>query len=150
MDLALLVYGISLLEKFQFFFGMGLFILFVVGFASLLLTTDGTVKPDTARKVLKRCAITAVCFAFILTILPNEKTAYTMVGAYAAQKIAQDVRTQEVGSKVLTIINQKLDGYITDGAKGLEEKLGNATKALNSKVEAADSAAKDAIKKGVQ
>jgi multidrug transporter EmrE-like cation transporter len=133
MDLALLVYGISLLEKFQFFFGIGLAILFVASFVTVLARSDDSIEEETAYKIWKRCGITAVCFALILTILPNEKTAYTMVGAYAAQKIAQDPRTQEVGNKVLTIINQKLDGYVADGVAEAEKRVKAAVNGKDGK-----------------
>ena len=135
MDLALLVYAISLLEKFQIFFGIGIVIMVVISFATSLFAAERSIEEKTAFKVWKRCGITAVCFAFILTLLPSEKTAYTMVGAYAAQKIAQDPRTQEVGGKVLTIINQKLDGYVQDGIAEAEKRVKAAAESASTKSE---------------
>lgn len=52
---------------------------------------------------------------FILIVLPTQKTAYMMVGAYAAQKVVENKSVQETSGKVLTLINQKLDHYIDEG-----------------------------------
>ena len=69
-----------------------------------------------------------VISAIILILIPSEKTAYTMVGAYAAQKVAENDKVQQMSGKVLTIIEQKLDGYIDDGFKEAEEKLSKSEK----------------------
>jgi hypothetical protein len=61
-------------------------------------------------------------------LLPSEKTAYTMVAAYAAQKVAENDKVQQMSGKVLTIIEQKLDGYIEDGIKEAEAKVSKQTK----------------------
>jgi hypothetical protein len=44
-----------------------------------------------------------------------------MVGAYATQKIAENDKVQETGSKVLAVINQKLDTYIEEGIEKAEK-----------------------------
>ena len=64
----------------------------------------------------------ATCAAVFLIFLPTEKTAYTMVGAYAAQKVAENDKVQAMSGKVLTIIEQKLDNDIEDGIKEAEDK----------------------------
>ena len=46
-----------------------------------------------------------------------------MVGAYAAQKVAENDKVQQMSGKVLTIIEQKLDSYIEDGIKEAEDKV---------------------------
>lgn len=61
------------------------------------------------------------CMIF-LTLLPTPKTAYMMVGAYAAQKVAENGKVQETGGKVLALINQKLDQYLDEGIKELQDK----------------------------
>jgi hypothetical protein len=40
-----------------------------------------------------------------------------MVGAYAAQRLAQNSEVQELSGKVLTIIEQQMDKYIAEGTK---------------------------------
>lgn len=58
--------------------------------------------------------LTTVCIisAFLNVLLPTEKTAYTMVAAYATQKVYESPETAKIQAKVLTIINQKLDTFI--------------------------------------
>ena len=50
--------------------------------------------------------------SFLNVLLPTEKTAYTMVAAYATQKVYESPETAKIQAKVLTIINQKLDTFI--------------------------------------
>lgn len=76
---------------------------------------------------------TGVFCAWALILLPSEKTAYTMVGAYAAQKVAENDKVQQMSGKVLTIIEQKLDGYIDEGVKEAEDKLKKAEEKASKK-----------------
>lgn len=46
--------------------------------------------------------------------VPTERTAYTMVGAYAAQKIATDPTVARLNSKVIELIERKIDEYGTE------------------------------------
>ena len=70
----------------------------------------------------------AVAAFWVLILIPSEKTAYTMVGAYAAQKVAENEKVQQMSGKVLTIIEQKLDSIIEDGIKEAQNKVDKATK----------------------
>ena len=63
-------------------------------------------------KITKRLCIGMVVAILLLVAIPSEKTAYMMVGAYAVQKVAQDPRTEQTTSKVISLINKKLDEYI--------------------------------------
>jgi len=127
MDLALLVYAISLLSGISkfFIFLCALGTLTVVGNA--IHYTDycaGDTEP--AKRSISRMwkgFWVAIVAAWVVILLPTEKTAYTMVGAYAAQKVSENDKVQEMSGKVLTIIEQKLDGIIEDGVKEAEEKL---------------------------
>lgn len=65
----------------------------------------------------------AIASAWVLILLPTEKTAYTMVGAYAAQKVAESDKVQQMSGKVLTIIEQKLDSYIDEGIDEAKTKV---------------------------
>lgn len=141
MDLALLVYGISLL------YGIGAFLATLIAITATLSliasiyfvasnsdldyswnrNKDGTVKETilntrkNMKTVLKASMITLAISSFILIFIPSEKTAYVMVGAYATQKIAENDKVQETGQKVLNIINQKLDSYVEEGIKKATE-----------------------------
>lgn len=144
MELALLVYGISLLESFGGMLLGIVIISLVIAAATAMFTASwffdgdeyswnvdkstGQLKDRIVKsrawgtKTLKWSLITFITFSIILAVLPSKKTAWVMVGAYAAQKVAEDPRTQEVGGKVLKIINQKLDQYVEEGLKEIEDR----------------------------
>ena len=135
MDLALLVYGISLLSGISVFFGSMMFALVTATIISFIhfcswkfnsteyswdLNSDGTLKTKVAAsreftlKVLKYCSVATVFVGVITIFIPSERTAYMMLGAYAAQKVSQDPHAQEVGEKIMKIANAKLDQYVED------------------------------------
>jgi hypothetical protein len=138
MDLALLVYGISLLH------GLGAFTVAViissVGFFCVfgmwyITETDekSYYDPKTnAKRVangvmcvkyMKRAVGIGVAAAFLLVFIPTEKTAYTMVGAFA-----ENDKVQQMSGKVLAIIEQKLDNYIDEGVQEAQDKLEKKSK----------------------
>ena len=137
MDLVLLVYCISLLSGFS---GIGITIMIVsasavaflimyramecneAGYYSDYENEKRRQKGENASKIIKFSIIAWFCSALFLTFLPSEKTAYMMVGAYAAQKVVENDKVQETGGKVLKLINQKLDDYIDEGTKEVEKK----------------------------
>ena len=135
MDLALLVYGISLLHGIGVFFVTLIFACGGVMLANGIYWIDcSSYREDYETKVvgIKKRVWTAfwvgVGCAWALILLPSEKTAYTMVGAYAAQKVAENDKVQQMSGKVLTIIEQKLDGFIEDGIKEAQDKVEKAKK----------------------
>lgn len=143
MDLALLVYAISLLD------GLRTFLIFIAVLAGLVTVVcaiytatwyfegheyswncDGNdLKPrikqarETMQRGLKYGLVTFICLLPLPNLVPSEKTAYTMVGAYAAQKVAENPQVQQISGKVITIINQKLDHYVEQGIKEAEDGL---------------------------
>lgn len=130
MDLALLVYGISLLHGIAaFFIGLTMLACFsvIANFIYLSECYDGNKTDRTWKRIWKSFWVGVFAF-WVLILIPTEKTAYTMVGAYAAQKVAENDKVQQMSGKVLTIIEQKLDGYIEDGIKEAEDKVEKATK----------------------
>lgn len=135
MELVWLVYGISLLKS------VGTFLTFLVAISGsaavafmIYRGSECSINDWDNEKVIKRKQVQGpwamghvktamkvlIPCVIILTLLPTEKTAYIMVGAYATQKVAESGVVQETGGKVLTIINQKLDSYIEDGIKDAE------------------------------
>lgn len=143
MDLVWLVYGISLLHGFG---GILLTATIISTIALIFLsiyralecsqeTWHGKLvnehraeKAAWAEKHIKSTFIVFIVSLTLQTFLPSEKTAYMMVGAYATQKIAENEKVQETGSKVLTIINQKLDEYVDEGIKDATEKAERAAR----------------------
>ena len=143
MDLALLVYGISLLHGIGGFFFMSAFgSAMAFGFFAMWKFTETDEKyyhddKENKRRVangvmctkwMKTFFITGIISAWALILIPTEKTAYTMVGAYAAQKVAENDKVQQMSGKVLAIIEQKLDSYIDEGIKAAEDKVESGTK----------------------
>lgn len=114
MELALLVYGVSLLDGVHNFLGL---VSLVVGFG-LIASGIGAIESygDTTKPKLwfKRCLVTLFTVGLITTFIPNQRTAYIMVAAYATQKIAQSPEARVTGDKVLTLINSKLDQLIQE------------------------------------
>ena len=130
MDLALLVYAISLLSPIGTVTMMTAVIaaLAIVGlmmyraadcsqesFYNKERNKEQTEKAAWAMSRVGDAFKVLIPAVFILIILPTQKTAYMMVGAYAAQKVVENKSVQDTGGKVLTLINQKLDHYIDEG-----------------------------------
>lgn len=127
MDLALLVYAISTLEGVKAILG-GLVALSVLVCLALFIYMgdqygDNNQNKTWAWKRIKLWFATGLVSLFIFALLPSQKTAYTMVGAYAAQKVAENEKVQQMSGKVLQIIEQKLDGYIDEGLEEAKKKL---------------------------
>lgn len=108
MELVWLVYGIGLLGNIIL---LVIIISIICGAVALFHLMDQEVAEA------RPWVIAAVSLSFFLAILPSEKTAYTMVGAYAAQRLAQNSEVQEISGKVLTIIEQQMDKYIAEGVR---------------------------------
>jgi NADH:ubiquinone oxidoreductase subunit 5 (subunit L)/multisubunit Na+/H+ antiporter MnhA subunit len=142
MDLALLVYGINVLGKLGIMFGVvitfGVCIFAVATLVRVFHTKetwdskhDDEIKQgrrDASVTVMKYTGALVVFSILMNVFLPSEKTAYTMVAAYAAQKVSENDKVQQMSGKVLTIIEQKLDGYIEEGIKEAEKKVKNQEK----------------------
>jgi hypothetical protein len=130
MDLALLVYAISLLAPLSdFLLFINIILATVIVILLIISMVDAVEFSGECWKAFKSKIIWITISFFLIggikVFIPNEKTAYIMVGAYTAQKIAQDPKVEQVGTKVLTIINQKLDSYVDEGldeAKKVAEK----------------------------
>lgn len=127
MDLALLVYAISLLQPVNSalsFVGWSSCFLVVAGlFISLISQGDreGEAIWAFVKPKIKWFVALFVVAGTLQVFIPKEKTAYMMVGAYTAQKIAQDPKVEQVGAKVMTILNQKLDSYVDEGIEQAEK-----------------------------
>jgi hypothetical protein len=113
MSLALLVYAISTLTKLSVLLSLFTFFLLIV---TAIVTIFAADRNDTT-KMWKWALPTAIAMLTVVTLIPSEKTAYTMVGAYAAQKVAEDPKVQQLSGKVLQLIENKLDSYIIEQTK---------------------------------
>lgn len=114
MELALLVWIISILKPVTILLALPGVILILV---FLVMVSDYA---NGHRLKTRWYWITGTAAAVLITlsaIIPSERTAYLMVGAYASQKIAEDPKVQQISSKVLKAIELKIDGYIEEASK---------------------------------
>lgn len=136
MTLAILVYLVALLEPLASTFSglaaIALVLSIPIGIAYVIHVFDSPSltylskeeqqvrldqwesRKQSAKKFLKYSMIVCIVSGLFSVLLPKEKTAYVMLGAYATQKVAEDPRTQEIGGKVLKMINNKLDSYVDE------------------------------------
>lgn len=126
MDLVWLVYLISLLDNLVpaaaallSIAGTGLIITLIYLSEQMPSRHDSTterewkaIKYAGAKKLLKKLWIAVTITFVLLIIVPSKKTAYIMVGAYAAQQLAQNDDVKTIGGKVYSIITNELDFYL--------------------------------------
>lgn len=125
MELALLVYVISLLPTIGGAFALVAVLGWVPTAGMWLAWGDDLFKTRFWPAMFTVVWLFSVLMA---VLIPTEKTAYLMVGAYATQKIAEAPKTKELGADVLKIIESKIKFYAEESAKELEEKLAKEKK----------------------
>ena len=121
MELALFVWGASIIGSLATFIG-------VVGCITATICTViysvqymnfidkySERKEKPSLKFHGTFIVLGVFMMFVSTLLPSQKTMYTMLGAYAGQSVVQS----ETADKVLKIVNGKLDEYLLE----IEEKV---------------------------
>lgn len=120
MELALLVYVISLLPSIGLALALSAILGPLVCFLVWMSWSEGFFETRFWPVVFTVAWLSSILFSILI---PTEKTAYLMVGAYATQKIAEAPKTKELGADVLKIIESKIKFYADQSAKELEEKL---------------------------
>ena len=122
MELALLVYLISILKPIHVLcaviMGLSIPVLILVIIIRIemrdLYSSDPTSRKLELHKSMRRWGIAAfVVGALGFMFVPTERTAYMMVGAYTAQKIATDPTVARLNAKVIELIERKIDEYGT-------------------------------------
>ena len=138
MDLALLVYFVSVIASIKIPL-VGGTVVMCATFVGLTISKmvyfapsgydkqyrfeEYTETKNAVNRWWKNVGILFGVVAFLNVLTPSEKTMYIMVGAYAAQKITENDKVVLISSKVLKIIESKLDGYIDEAEKELKTKL---------------------------
>lgn len=122
MELAWLVYGINVVSSLNTAIGISAFIsILVLGICSIAwficAINDYSDDAKATFKVWKIIAWITIPLTLLSCFVPSERTMYTMVGAYAAEKVAQDPKVQQLSGKVLAIIETKLDDIINEKDK---------------------------------
>lgn len=131
MTLALIVYLIYTLADIKIFLHCLIGISGIVLFASTLtrclqedyswsfkdinckiLKDDVVAFRRYVKLTIKYSFISCVTASVLVALIPSEKTAWLMVGAYAGQKVAENENVQRLSGKVLVVIEQKIDSYI--------------------------------------
>ena len=120
MELALLVYVISLLPGVGSAFGLVAILGWIPVAGTWFAWDEGLFKTRFWPAVF---TIVWLFSALMAVLIPTEKTTYLMVGAYATQKIAEAPKTQELGAEVLKIIELKIKHYAAEAEKEMLEKL---------------------------
>lgn len=117
MELALLVWVISILGKVTaVLICLGVFLGLVSVCHAISAIDSYSPDPDGWKSARKWISISILLFS-LSVFIPEQKTAYIMVGAYATQQIAEDPKVQQLGAKTLKLIESKLDEYIQESEK---------------------------------
>ncbi len=119
-SLAFWFYAIDVADALNGFFR---FAAIVAGLGSVLAVlialgmTDQNCNENEWRTWRRCVTLAAVIFfpSLLLTIIiPQEKTLYMMLGAKTAQDIVANPKVQQVGGKVMDLINKKLETLASD------------------------------------
>lgn len=115
MDLAILVYLISILKPIVVTCAALMFLSIVI---VCIATIEAGVNCNMDSKsyiALRRWCIAGIVISGIgLMFIPSERTAYMMVGAYTAQKIATDPTVAKLNTKIIELVERKIDEYGTE------------------------------------
>lgn len=122
MELALLVYVISLIEPIQVTAAILMTIPIAILFIGLTVDNDALVVFKYKSLNVLIGLLCVLCLT-LLIFIPNKKTAYMMVGAYAAQKVYDNPTTERLSNKVIQSIEGKLDFYIEEARKEATEQI---------------------------
>jgi hypothetical protein len=129
MELALLVYGISVMSAIT---GLCLFLcaalVIFVTFQLLIYvhnkenfkygnrkyegSTEDLANWKATKSLVNKCVIIFIILSSIMVVLPSKQTAYVMVAAYAAQSVAQSAGASVLSEKVLKVIEKELDSQL--------------------------------------
>jgi len=106
------IYLIDVLENLGCLVFIALLISAFAAFISgMMMTEDWRDTTNTKRTFKSACITIAVCSLF-LVFIPAKKTMYLMVGAYAVERVVETPEAKEFGSKLLKVVNSKLDEMI--------------------------------------
>lgn len=122
MELALLVYAISSLGHIL---SVAYIVSLISSIAWIILTTFRLAEASSDMESIASYHRLSVWVAIIsiglLILIPSERTAYLMIGAYSAQKIAERPETSDIAKDVLIIINSKVKKYAEEAADDLKK-----------------------------
>lgn len=121
MELALFVWFASIVGNISFVLGGVALALLMIIVSDIIVTgAHNGVYEDKKKYPFQKtwgkwCTAIALILSVVVGMIPTEKTMYFMAAGYASQKVVQS----EAASKVVKILNGKLDEYL----KEAEDKL---------------------------
>lgn len=111
MSLALLVYLIDISGTFKFLSLITCILsLGILGIWLIIQCDMG----EFHSKSIKWLAGIAIASLLMGVLIPREKTSYLMVAAHLAQKVYESPESAKIQSKILVIVNKKLDKFIDE------------------------------------
>ena len=122
MTLALLVYLASLIGSLLVFFCAASILSFIMTFISMISIAEShSVSEEKVWQKRRNISfwVGMICVVFAM-LVPTQKTMYMMAGAYAAQKVYESPEAAQISSKIVVIINNKLDEYLTEEVKKVQ------------------------------
>jgi hypothetical protein len=108
-----IIYGIDVLSNLACLACLILIISGIASFICLMMLAEYDAGEKETNRLKKALAI-ALSAALLLVFIPDKKTMYLMVGAYATEKIVETPEAKEFGSKLLNVVNHKLDKMLED------------------------------------
>lgn len=121
MTLALLVYLVSVIPSIGMAIGTAS-VLVCLGFGLVLLFSVITlsvygeygqdhkevIRAKTMQKGLTSKLWIPITLVFVATLIPDKTTIYTMIAAYAGQKIAETPQAQQIGNDAVDVLHELL------------------------------------------
>ena len=108
-----IIYGIDVLSNLGVLACLVLIVSSVASFICLMMCTEYDASEKELNR-LKKALTIALSAALLLVFIPDKKTMYIMVGAYATEKIVETPEAKEFGNKLLNVVNHKLDKMLED------------------------------------
>lgn len=143
MELALLIYFISIIHPLENLIMCIVMLMFVSVVVLSIVWLANFEEPKyididelekkreliiSVKQRLKKLLSWILILDLINIAIPSERTAYMMLGAYAAQTVAQSEQmdkvlseSSKISNKILTIVNNKLDTYVDDTIKEVDK-----------------------------
>lgn len=123
MTIAFLIYAISILDNLHAL--AGVFLASVVAFLMLMgfmymsaSVDDEHEKQKTILMWVRRVVVGTAIGGMVMVFVPSSKTAWLMIGGYAAQSAFES----ETGEKLKAIVNAKLDEILAEQLAPKKEK----------------------------
>lgn len=121
MTLAFLVYLVSVIPSIGMVLGTAA-ILTCLGFGFILLFSVITfsiygdygsehkeiIRAKTMQRHLRNKLWIPITLVFVATLIPDKTTIYTMIAAYAGQKIAETPQAQQIGNDAIDVLHELL------------------------------------------